>query len=115
MSYRPCSHLPWVGVECNRPEAWPQRRPGFLQSPSANRIVHGIRNSRRAALPGGVTAVITSILPGRESPRPTPETDLQGSHMEPLNLRRIRCADPRAAQQLADLRRQLTSQADVVS
>lgn len=35
--------------------------------------------------------------------------------MDQLNLRRIRCADPRAAQQLADLRRQLTSQADVVA
>jgi histidinol dehydrogenase len=35
--------------------------------------------------------------------------------MPALNLRRIRCADSRAAQQLAELRRQLTSQADVVS
>ncbi len=35
--------------------------------------------------------------------------------MDQLTLRRIRCGDPGAARQLADLRRQLTSQADVMS
>jgi histidinol dehydrogenase len=35
--------------------------------------------------------------------------------MDTLNLRRIRCSDPQAAGQLAALRAQLTSQADVVS
>src|SRR5260370_41274019 len=34
--------------------------------------------------------------------------------MDQLNLRRIRCADPRAAQQFSELRQQLHSQADVV-
>ena len=35
--------------------------------------------------------------------------------MDTVNMRRIRCADPDAAQQLAALRRQFNSQADVVS
>src|SRR5687767_1045994 len=35
--------------------------------------------------------------------------------MDTLTLRRIRCADPLAATQFAELRRQLTSQADVIS
>src|SRR5690242_14208788 len=35
--------------------------------------------------------------------------------MKSVNLRRIRCADPAAPQQLAALRAQLSAQADVVS
>src|SRR5262245_35423307 len=41
--------------------------------------------------------------------------ELEDDPMTTLNLRRIRCADPKAAGQLAALRAQLAAQADVVS
>src|SRR5262249_12610819 len=39
----------------------------------------------------------------------------QGLLMDTVNVRCIRCADPRATQQLTELRQQLTLQADIVS
>jgi histidinol dehydrogenase len=41
--------------------------------------------------------------------------DFRNFHMETVNVRCIRCGDPQAARQLADLRQQLTLQADIVS
>jgi histidinol dehydrogenase len=41
--------------------------------------------------------------------------DFRGFRMETVNLRCIRCTDPQSAQQLAELRQQLTLQADIVS
>src|SRR5204863_8281314 len=49
------------------------------------------------------------------SRRLTSRMDLRNCLMETVNVRRIRCADPQSAQQLAELRQQLTLQADIVS